>query len=419
MSNGKEKRKEVVPFRNDVLCKSNYFIGAKYKASVLENQITYLAMLKIQEHDYQEKGDGFYVTLNATEIREAIGISRSGSFYENLQRVANDMTGNNIGIVDNDRQKFEFITLINKASYDNGQFTIRFALELRNHLIGVERDYTKLNKEITMGLKKKPYSIPLYELLKSQCYYPKGYTGERNYVFSVVVGLSELKLDIGVVNIKDSPDVKRALLAGTGTTADYDRAVERSKDQMYVRWAEFDRKCLKKTVEEINRVSDIYVEYEKKTKGRGSRVYAVDFTVWLKEAEKENWDGTKVSVDDEGNVEVKLTEEEKFQLYYDVLTMFSGYDFGFSDAMAVAAAADLSRESVKKAYEMLKKANGVDDAVAWTIACIKGKYWETEKPKKKMKKNQFNDFPQREYTGEEMSDLEKTLLNRNYNNTTA
>jgi plasmid replication initiation protein len=411
-------KKTIVPYQHDMLSKSNYFIGAKYKASVLENQITYLAMLKIQEGEYKERPEGIYVTLSAAEIKRETGAT-SGSFYDNLKRVASEMTGNNMGIVDDENQRFTFITLINLAEYENSQFTIKFAPELREHLVDVRKNFTftNLNKNITMHLKKKPYSIPLYELLKSQCYYPSNYHGERNNVFSVSVGLSELKLDIGLVNIKNSPDVKQALRLGTGTTEDYDRAVAKSKDKMYNTWAEFDRSCLKKTVEEINAVSDIYVEYKKQTRGRGGKVYGVEFIVYLNGAEKDNIDSTTVTIDNEQNVHVNMTDEEKFQFNYEVLNLVSPYGVGFGEVVAIGKAAEMNIENVKKAVAMLDKAKNVNNPTAWLIACIKDRYWEddTECIQGEIVGSApvigFNAHEQHDYTSDEMDDLEKKLLN--------
>jgi hypothetical protein len=247
------------------------------------------------------------------------------------------------------------------------------------HIVDVRKNFifTNLYKNIIMHLKKKPYSIPLYELLKSQCYYPSNYCGERNNVFLVSIGLSELKLDIGVVDIKDSPDVKQALCLGMGTTEYCDCVVAKSKYKMYGTWSEFDRKCLKKTVEEINAVSDIYVEYKKQTRGHGGKVYAVEFIVYLNGAEKDNENNIAVSFAKEQNIRINMTEAEKFQLYYDVFNMTSHYGVGLSEVIAIAEAAEMDKSNVEKAIGVLEQAK--DNPTAWLIACIKGRYWENNK----------------------------------------
>ena len=71
------------------------------------------------------------------------------------------MTGNNYGIVDDENHKFVFITLINKAEYSDGVFTIRFANELKGNLININRNFTML-PDLVLKF-KKPYSFPLYQ----------------------------------------------------------------------------------------------------------------------------------------------------------------------------------------------------------------------------------------------------------------
>ena len=135
--NIEEKKKDdnnLVPaYKHEILNKSNFFIGMKYKATVLENKITYLAMLKIQDREYEREPDGIYVEIKASEIKEAVK-GNSGSFYEALKSAANSMTGNNMGIVDDEGQRFTFITLI---GYGAGLFNINMdtIIDLLNKIV--------------------------------------------------------------------------------------------------------------------------------------------------------------------------------------------------------------------------------------------------------------------------------------------
>lgn len=403
------EKENVLSYRHQTLAKSNFFIGTKYKASILENQITYLAMLKIQEREYKEKADGIYVTMSAAEIKNATH-KKGGSFYHDLMEVANQMTGNNLGIVDEENERFEFVTLINKATYEDAEFTIRFANELKTYLIDVTDNFTKIPKKIAMGLRRNAHSFPLYQMLKKQCYYPKDYKGEKNYVFSVLIGLSELKLSIGVVNIKDSPDVKKALISGRGTTEDYDKAVEKSKDQKYMRWSNFNTQCLKKAIKEINTESDIYVEYTPLKKGVGGRIYAVDFTVWLNGTEKKNESPVKVSIDKEGKIVNNISDEERFIFYLKTSEVLKDFNLGFGDIVNISNASNYNIKKIENAAEMIKKSNvKIDNVVGWLIACIKEEWKQTEKESSKKNNNGFHNFPEREYSEEESMSLE-TLL---------
>ena len=398
-------KRDLIPFQNIALKKSNTLIGTKYKASNLENKITYLAMLKIQDREFNELSDGIYVKMTAGEIKDAVKM-KGGSFYQALKIVANNMTGNNYGIVDDEHERFEFITLINKASYEDGEFTIRFANELKTDLIGINSNFTKLPKQIVMKM-KKPYSFPLYQLLKSQCYYPANYRGDRHNVFLVTIGLSELKLDIGVVNINAYPDVKKALLSGKGVTEDYDRAVEKSPDQMFKSWSTFSRDCLQPTVNELNNISDIYIEYKPKRGGIGGKIYAVEFTVWLEGSEKVDKPITPVVIDENGNINNNLSEMEKYIFYTTVIDLFKEYNLKIEDAIFIASESGFSMDTIQNAKIILDKQKNISNVTGWIIDCIRKNYTLNSKETT----NTFENIENREYDFEK---LEKELLKKNY-----
>lgn len=409
-----EQKKNITPFRQEVLSKSNFFIGAKYKASILEHQIIYLAMFKIQEREYEERPDGIYVKMSAAEIKKTTG-SAGGSFYHRLKAVSEDMTGNPFGVADDTKEHFIFITPINYAEYENGEFKIRFALEFKKYLVNVQTDFTPIAKEIAMNLRKKAYSFPLYQILKKQCYYPKGYTGEKNYVFSVTIGLSELKLEMGLVNLKDSPDVKKALYQGKGTEEDYTKAIKKSKDKMFEAFSDFNNKCLKPSIDEINEKTDIYVEYHKNRKGRGGRVYAIEFIIYLK-GKDENKNIIPASIDKEGRVTPKISQEQIFMFCMEACNLLNEYHVGLPEMMSIAEAANYDIEKIKRAKSLLEKTPGeIQNVTGWLISCIKKGYEEPVQRKangRQMKpvKNKFHNFEEREYSDEQISDLEKALL---------
>ena len=397
-----EMEKKIVPFKQENLMKSNYFIGNKYKASLNENKITYIAMLKIQNKDYEEQDDGIYVSLTASELREQLK-NTSGSFYSSLKSVANEMTGNNMGIADDENERFEFITLINKATYENGILTIRFANDLKSNLINIKKNFTNLPAEVVLEFKNK-YSFPLYQLLKSQCYYPASYKGARDNVFAVTIGLSELKLDMGVVNSQIDV-VKKILLNGKGTRADYDKAIEASPEKMFDRWADFDRRALKPAVKEINEKSDIYVEYKKKVAGRGGKTRDVDFTVWL-DKDKKDLEVDTVSLE-EGEIKSNLSDADKFARTLEIAEILRKYNIELSylDIVSIAEAGVYNIENIETACKVLKNtSSSVDNEVGFLITAIKKGFEPSEK-----RKNKFNNFESRDYN---MSELEELLLNK-------
>ncbi len=396
-------KREIKPFKQENLMKSNFFIGNKYKASIYENKITYIAMLKIQNKEYEEKADGIYVSMTASELKEQLQ-SNSGSFYGTLKTVANEMTGNNFGIADDEHERFEFITLINKASYSDGEFEVRFANDLKQNLVNIKKNFTNLPAEVVLNFKNK-YSFPLYQFLKSQCYYPASYRGARDNVFAVSIGVSELKLDMGVVNSQIDV-VKKVLANGKGTRADYDKAVAVSPEKMFEKWGDFDRRALKPAIKEINEKSDIYVEYKKKTAGKGGKIRDVEFTVWLNGAEKTNYENDPVGLE-EGEIVSKLSDEDKFVKTLEIAEVLKQVDLllNYAEIVSIAEEAIYNVDTVKKACLVYKNAKNVDNAVGFIISAIK-KGYEPSKSSNKTT-NKFNNFEEREY---DFDDLEKVLL---------
>lgn len=422
-----KQAQEIKPYQKEVLAKSNVLIGAKYKASALENKITYIAMLKLQENDYREEADGLYVEMAAQELKEEIG-ARSGSFYSAIKDVANALTGNNIGIVDDENQTFVYLTLINKAEYSNGKFTVRFAAEAKKNVLNIKENFTLLPKNIAMSL-RKPYSFPLYQLLKRYCYYPAYHKGERNNCFKVSIGLAELKLDIGVVNA-NSTEVKRMLSKTRGSQKDYEDAVaiaEQKGEAMFKSWGEFNRICLVPTLNEINNNSDIYVEYATSRSGRGGKVRAINFIVWIEDAAQakklENNDSESAATREiltDNNSSTEQDEEDfdapvsKAQTLYAVASAgkeLAKYNLSIEEIMSVCEAANYNIDRIINAKDCLDSTSAqVNNITGWLISAIKSGYKKVEKKASAKKKNAFNNIESREY---DFDELEKRLISNN------
>lgn len=406
-----EDANKPLPYKKNVLAKSNALIHAKYKATITELKINYLGSLLLQQGNYEKKSDGFYVEMSASFLKKELNKENSGSFYKLLAATADAMTGNNIGYMDEENEEFGFLTLVNKAVYKKGVFTIRYPLEVESILLNIEDKFTLLSDDIVMKYENN-YSYRLYELLKEQAYYPSTYKGKKNYYFIINIGLAELKLDLGVVNTQlDS--VKRILNGSKGTQKDFERAVEKSPEKMYNNWSDFKRRVIEPSVSEINEKSEMYVEYKPLKSGYGGKVYSIDFHVWLNGAEKnfkKNEPGSiPVEVNENGEIEVYLSEEERFVFILKVAELFKEYSIMYDGARSICEAAKYDMELIEKSLRLLKKnKSDIDNIVGWIISSLNWKESEVVKVPKEEKKNQFTDFHQRKY---EEGELERILLN--------
>ena len=71
MAQKKNIVENTLALHQESLRKSNRLIGLKYRASVLENKLIYLGMLKVQNHEYREEGDGIYVEIHKKPFRRS------------------------------------------------------------------------------------------------------------------------------------------------------------------------------------------------------------------------------------------------------------------------------------------------------------------------------------------------------------
>lgn len=390
----------VVPYETD-LKKSNLLIGAKYKASLTELRITYASLYSIQTGKYREEPDGLVVEFNGSDLKKLLNVKGNG-IYEALEPIANTMATRSMGWSDPESHEFEYISLITKASYKNSIFTVKFNNEMKNLIVNLQTDFTTLNR-ITMMNFSSTYSFRLYELLKKQCYYPRNYKGKRDNVFKVNIGLSELKFEMGVANA-DLDVVKKILTAG-GTTPDYDKALEKSPEKIksYNVWTNFKARCLDKAIGEINGETDIFIKYEPQRKGKGGKVYAIEFTVFLDGAEKANTEelAIPVSMDKQGNISVQLSDNEKFPIWAETMSIFATSKIQFTDAQAICDIANYDMNVIKRAKSMLDLQKGkIENVTGWVISCIRDNYEATEK-------KAFSNFDERE---NKWDDLEKRLI---------
>lgn len=403
-----------VPYYNRSLKKDNRLIGTKYRASMLEQQINYLNMLSIQENNYIEKDGEIIVAQKASYIKEKIG-NNSGSFYAKLKQVASDMTANNIGYVDDENEIFAFISPVNYAWYEKGIFYTHYTSRMKDKLVGVSKNYTLLPEQTVMSFKLAS-SYPLYSYLKKYCYYPQSYRGERNNVFMVEIGLSELKMEIGVVNV-NSTSVRRYLDGCKGTEADYDHAVDICPDKMYNTWPKFKSQCLEPTIKEINEKSELYVEYTTKNHGKGGKVHGIRFVVYLEGAEKTqsvDKDVIPVCVNNEGDVVANLDDSQKFVIALETKEYLSNENFSYTTIVAICESANYSLDKIKEKYNLMKKqTKTIENPAGWLIDSLKNNYpIPTEQKPKSKGKNNFSNIPTRE---QDYDELERILLNSSIN----
>lgn len=377
--------------------KPNFLIGAKYRSPLKENQILAMALANIHHAEETEKGT-LRVTMKAANIRKMTN-ANSGSFYNRLNKIAASMTSKSIGYNDPEKQKFEYIAVVVRATYEKGYFSIEFNPYIKNYLTDIRSNFTRLKLPIMLSF-ENVYSFRLYEFLRSYAYVPKNMQDDKKTVnkFNNHFSLAELKLTLGVVNA-ELDSVKKVLIESKNPN--YEKAVQASPEQMYEDWTDFKRYVLEPAVKEINEKSDIHVQYRQGRAGVGGKVEEVHFSITLNEFQVES--------------ERKLTTEEKDDIV-DRISDLIDQPLKVKEIRAIAEAAEYDYDLVKRAYEgAVDSPSKIDNFTGFLISAIKGDYYPEGVVVKEVKKrgrpkksqNIFNDFKQNEY---DFDALEKELL---------
>ena len=409
----KDAKERPVAYNGDFISKSNILISGKYRSSLQTNRINYLNNLKLQTGNYitDPNTQELIVRLYPSEIVKMLNLKNSGSVYQSIQDVARQMLGTYIGVTDDENERFRYVNLVTESVYEDGVLETRYNPHMKKYLINLEEKFTKLPRNLMMSWRSTA-SYRLYELMKQHAYYPKSYRGVRNGVFRITYDVYELRLLLGVVN--SNLEAVRKILDGT-YPPDYKKACEASPEKMYVDWSSFRRRIIDTAVNEINEniTSDIEIEYTTLKKKHGE-VYAVEFTIYLKELYKkseDNYTNVSASIDREGEAVMNLSQVDAFVIQVEVMNMLENYNINLSDIISICDVAGYDVEKIKKAESVLRKQSSVDNVVGWLISAIKNSYEEPVSFSGKSK-NQFMQYEQRaDYNWDE---LERELENINW-----
>lgn len=356
--------------------KSNFLIGAKYKSSLIEAKLTALSLSKIQC-----EGEKVFSEIKAADLKR-IFKSNSNSFYGQLNDAAANMTGQTIGMSNPDTMEFKYIAVITSAEYRNGIFRVRFNEELKNSIVNIKSNFTKLPLAIMMSF-KSVYGFRLYEVLKSKIYQGT----------NVTIELAELKFLLGVVN--SEIEGVRKILNGQ-KRPDYEKALSVSPEKMFEDYPSFRRRVIEKAVSDINDKTELNVKFKPEKSGKGGKVYAITFTVDFKQQEHDEFtiDGM-----------FELDEEQKQEIVDEIMDSIIEERLKSKDYRVIAETADYDIEKIRKVYDIMKKSSSnIENITGWLIKALKDGYDEPVRSITDRKKisNAFNNFKQNDYDFEQL-----------------
>ena len=374
---------------NDTYVRSNFMISSKYRSTLFSNRLMAISLSRLDHA--KESSDGYLtVTVKGKDIQNMLDV-KSNNFFKELSKTAQGMTGQTIGWSNPETQEFEYIAVVTKATFKDGEFTVDFHKDIKHFLKDLKNSYTKLSLSVMLSF-KSTYSFRLYELLRSKAYYKKGEERDDN-TFKIEFDTNELRLDLGVVNA-EIESVRRVLNGKRGSDPEmWEKAVAASPEKTYSTWKDFKRFVLDKAITEINDKPEtgLYIhKMEPKKAGRGGKVYAVAFYV------------EKISAGKKKKDVVELKEVDELDLLDEIREIVPG--IRNTEARKIGQAASWNMNLIREKYEIARTQN-VNNLVGWLIEAIKGDY---QKP---IKKGKIIDpgFTQREY---DYDALQKEVIGR-------
>ena len=349
--------------------KSNDFISAKYKSSLLENQVMAIALTRI-EVNAKDIDAPLEARLYPGELKKLV--SDPAHIYRDLKKLAKTITGHTMFLEDG-KGNFKAFSVVPNADYIDGVFIIKFNNELRNHVLGLEKNYTNLELAVMTDFKRNT-SFRLYEVLKKEAYkIPKG---SKEAYIQVEYNICELRFIIGLAN-SDDPIVKNAM-ANMGKLIDWDALYEKldKKDKKYEEWRDFQRRVIKPAQEELEEKSDIRFEYEGIREGR--RTKRIIFTIYNNIPRNPSIiDERKMLLDSNSvkNRQLELPMDIYPQLYED----FVGHNhLEKEDITLLIEKANGNEDKVRRAIEMADCQENITNYMGWLIRCIEQDYMQTE-----------------------------------------
>ncbi|MBQ7242066.1 MAG: replication initiation protein, partial [Firmicutes bacterium] len=347
------------------LQKSNSLVSAKYKSSLIENQIMAIALTRIEVNATDEHS-AIDAKLYPGELKRLIGDPTN--IYKTLKKVAKTMTGHTMFLEDG-RGNFKAFAVVNNADYIDGVFTVEFNKNLRRHILGLEKNYTTLELSVLTGFKRNS-SFRIYELLKSHLYKSrKEINGGR---VDVEYNISELRFMIGLAN-GDDPTVKNAM-AAMGSHIDWDLLYSKldKKDRKYDSWFDFQRYVIKPAQDELSEKSNIRFEYEGRRIGR--KMGRISFSIYP------NTPSDPMVIDERKQLlDYNATKNRQLEIpqdmYPELYDEFVGHNrLSREDISLLLLKAGGNAEKVRSAIELADRQPEIKNYMGWLIRCLENGY---------------------------------------------
>lgn len=377
----------TVGFFPNNIKKANQLIHSKFKLNTLQQKILFLALAKARMN---EEENLVTAEISVTEVKKYTGIN-SNSIYDRARDAAINLATLYILNENPSNNQFEVQSgIIDNVKYDNGTMYFKFGQKYNSLVYNIKSNYTMLNKDIYMSL-NSGYSLRLYEILKAESY--------KGDVVIKEMSIGDIKLSLGMVGINDKMQAK----LNKNSAIDMDKLIKDYADKDLA-WASV-KKTLDGVLTEINEKTDIHVEQEQLRTGKGGKVTGLAFTITKKEVIEE---------EPQKNLPKKEKTEEEIDELIDEVKDIIDEKIKTKDCKVLLKIAEYDVGRIKEKYEILKKnSRKIENVVGWLIKAIEEDYQEPigkEPEKATKKKNNFHFEGERDYSQEELDEIERWKL---------
>ena len=228
-----EERFEMVLKSNELIQRSRFSLTTNQQKIVLY----LISKLNYKDTEFKE------IEIDIKDFCDVCGIElNSGRRYNEIKNSIKQIADKSMWIEKQNGDE-TLVRWIEKPTIrkNNGTITLKLDEDLKPYLLNLKERYTEYSLIYTLPMKSK-YSIRLYELLKSKHY-------NKKLKYSINYNLQEFKKSIDA--------------------------------EKYNSFKDFRKRVLEKAIEEINKYTDIIVEY--KTIKSGKAINEIEFIIETKE----------------------------------------------------------------------------------------------------------------------------------------
>ena len=355
--------------------KSNEMISAKYRSTLLENQVMAIALTRIEEN-FKDKDAPLEARLYPGELKKLV--SDDAHIYRDLKSLAQTITGHTMFLEDG-KGNFKAFSVVPNADYQDGVFVIKFNQVLREHLLGLEKNFTTLEISMMTNFTRNS-SFRIYELLKKDLFRSKPQI--NNGRVDVEYDLFEFRFLIGIAN-SDNVHVKNRIK--TMSEIDWEElyhVLEKKGSKSDIKFKTTDKlqkDCIKPAQEELAQKSDISFEYELVRVGRPYK--KIIFHIFPNvpqnkdEIEARKRFAEKISLNNR-QYEIPMDISQDTQALYDAYVGHNGLEK--EDMDLLLRVSGMSVSDIKSAIDYTDRQGVVNNYMGYLIRCIQGRYFESK-----------------------------------------